>query len=175
MGTSYFDIQEMIFRQAWQIAGSQLQAAVALGITPETISRFLRRCDRTKVASPKVPEAWPVVRPPEPPPAARREIGRSNDPATGQSGDRQIASNYPSPQQAMSRDRMNRAIGPSGQRAIDSEDLSPEPATSRYRINRNLGPSDHQSISPQSADEVMNRPPHEPARVRKHWELDTDD
>ncbi len=46
MGTSYYEIQESIFRQAWQLAGSQLRAAIALGITPETISRFLRRCDR---------------------------------------------------------------------------------------------------------------------------------
>jgi hypothetical protein len=61
MGTSYKEIQECVFRQAWQLAGTQLRAAVALGITPETLSRFLRRCNRERISSPRVPEAWPVV------------------------------------------------------------------------------------------------------------------
>jgi hypothetical protein len=61
MGTSCMEIQESIFRQAWQLAGTQLRAAIALGITPETFSRFLRRCDRARVSYPQVPEAWPVV------------------------------------------------------------------------------------------------------------------
>jgi hypothetical protein len=57
------EIQASIFRQAWQFAGTQLRAANALGITPDTISRVLRRCDRLRIGSPKVPEAWPVVEP----------------------------------------------------------------------------------------------------------------
>ncbi|HMD85140.1 MAG TPA: hypothetical protein VKO18_10625 [Terriglobia bacterium] len=61
MGTSYQEIQESIFRQVYQLAGTQLRAAIALGITPDTVSRVLRRHDRKRLASPKVPEAWPVV------------------------------------------------------------------------------------------------------------------
>jgi hypothetical protein len=66
MGTSYCEIQEIIFRQAWQLAGTQLRAAIALGLTPETISRFLRRCDRMRIGFAQIPEAWPVVAPPKP-------------------------------------------------------------------------------------------------------------
>ena len=90
MGTSLYDIQENVFRQAWQLAGSQLRAAIALGITPETISRFLRRCDRAKFACPKVPEAWPPVTPPEPPLAVNRAIEPTVTRATGSSGDRAL-------------------------------------------------------------------------------------
>ena len=61
MGTSYYEIQECVFRQAWQLAGTQLRAAVALGITPETLSRFLRRCGRERVCSSRLPATWPVV------------------------------------------------------------------------------------------------------------------
>ena len=46
IGTPYWEIQASIFRQAWQMTGTQLRAAIALGITPETISRVLRRGDR---------------------------------------------------------------------------------------------------------------------------------
>jgi hypothetical protein len=46
IGTSYLEIQASIFRQAWRLTGTQLRAAIALGITPDTISRVLRRCDR---------------------------------------------------------------------------------------------------------------------------------
>ncbi len=80
-GTSYLEIQSSIFRQAWQMAGTQLRAAIALGITPETISRVLRFCDRKGIGCPKVPEAWPVV-------ADNRATGRSTDPVIGRSGDR---------------------------------------------------------------------------------------
>ena len=61
LGTTYYEIQEMIFRQAWQLAGTQLRAAVALGITPDTISRFLRRCDRERRGPSKLPAAWREV------------------------------------------------------------------------------------------------------------------
>jgi len=61
MGTSYQEIQESIFRQVYQLAGTQLRAAIALGITPDTISRVLRRQDRKRTVLPRVPEAWPVV------------------------------------------------------------------------------------------------------------------
>jgi hypothetical protein len=46
MGTSYREIQESIFLQVYEHAGTQLQAAIALGVTPETISRVLRRLGR---------------------------------------------------------------------------------------------------------------------------------
>jgi hypothetical protein len=70
MGTSYQEIQESIFRQAYQLAGTQLRAAIALGITPDTVSRVLRRRDRNRVALPQVPEAWPEV-------AVNRAVGSS--------------------------------------------------------------------------------------------------
>src|SRR5208283_2596303 len=56
IGTSYLEIQASIFRQAWQLTGTQLRAAIALDITPDTISRVLRRCDRLGIGCPKVPE-----------------------------------------------------------------------------------------------------------------------
>jgi len=84
MGTSYLEIQASIFRQAWQHAGTQLRAAIALGIVPETISRALRACDRKRVRSPKVPQAWPAVE-------IDRSIGSSShrviEPPTTQPGD----------------------------------------------------------------------------------------
>ena len=43
LGTPFQEIRDSIFRQAWELAGTQLRAAIALGITPETISRTLRR------------------------------------------------------------------------------------------------------------------------------------
>ena len=43
LGTPYREIQDSILRQAWELAATQLRAAVALGITPETVSRNLRR------------------------------------------------------------------------------------------------------------------------------------
>ena len=61
MGTSYLEIQETIFRQVYELAGTQLRAAIALGITPDTVSRVLRRHDRKRIGCPQVPEAWPVV------------------------------------------------------------------------------------------------------------------
>ena len=61
LGTSYLEIQASIFHQAWSLAGTQLRAAVALGITPDTISRVLRRCDRLGIGCPTVPEACPLV------------------------------------------------------------------------------------------------------------------
>src|SRR5208337_734115 len=60
MGTSYQEIQESIFRQVYELAGTQLRAAIALGITPDTVSRVMRRSVR-RIAGTKVPEAWPVV------------------------------------------------------------------------------------------------------------------
>jgi hypothetical protein len=80
LGTSYQEIQVSIFRQAYQLAGTQLRAAIALGITPDTVSRVLRRSDRRNVACPQVPEAWPVVTLPEPPPAVHPGAGSSGHP-----------------------------------------------------------------------------------------------
>jgi len=65
LGTSYLEIQASIFRQAWQLAGTQLRAAVALGLTPDTISRVLKRCERMGLAGPNLPEARTLVRSPE--------------------------------------------------------------------------------------------------------------
>jgi DNA invertase Pin-like site-specific DNA recombinase len=48
LGTPYQEIRESVFRQAYQLAGTQLRAAIALGITPDTVSRILRRSDRAK-------------------------------------------------------------------------------------------------------------------------------
>jgi hypothetical protein len=73
IGTSYLEIQASIFRQAWQLTGTQLRAAIPLDITPDTISRVLRRCDRLGIGCPKVPEDWPVVTP------VNRVIGPSGD------------------------------------------------------------------------------------------------
>lgn len=48
LGTSYQEIRDSVLRQAWQLAGTQLRAAIALGITPETVSRNLRRAERNR-------------------------------------------------------------------------------------------------------------------------------
>lgn len=50
MGTPYRDIQELVLRQAYKLMGTQLRAAFALGITPETISRVLRRGEKRRAA-----------------------------------------------------------------------------------------------------------------------------
>ena len=65
-GTPYLHIQESILRQAWELARTQLRAAIALGITPDTVSRILRHCDRLKIGSPPRAEVKPVITPPEP-------------------------------------------------------------------------------------------------------------
>jgi hypothetical protein len=98
MGTSYMEIQERIFRQAWQLAGTQLRAAIALGITPETLSRFLRRCDRARISYPRLPEAWPVA-------AVNRVLGRSVDRVIGPSGHRLVDSENQTPDPLISGDR----------------------------------------------------------------------
>jgi len=54
LGTSYREMQASIFRQAWELAGTQLRAAFALGVTPDTISRVLRRCDRESERPPGI-------------------------------------------------------------------------------------------------------------------------
>ena len=46
--TSYQEIRDSVLRQAWQIAGTQLNAAIALGITPGTVSRNLQRAERDR-------------------------------------------------------------------------------------------------------------------------------
>ena len=48
LGTPYREIRNSILLQAWQLAGTQLRAAIALGITPETVSRNLRRAERNR-------------------------------------------------------------------------------------------------------------------------------
>lgn len=61
LGTSFQAMQESIFRQTWILTGSQLRAAIALGIRPETISRCLCRAGRIRIASSRVPEPWPAT------------------------------------------------------------------------------------------------------------------
>jgi hypothetical protein len=48
LGTPYQVIRDSVLRQAWQLAGTQLRAAIALGIRPETVSRNLRRAERNR-------------------------------------------------------------------------------------------------------------------------------
>jgi DNA-binding transcriptional regulator YdaS (Cro superfamily) len=48
LGTPYREIRNSILLQAWQLAGTQLRAAIALGIRPETVSRNLRRAERNR-------------------------------------------------------------------------------------------------------------------------------
>jgi len=79
LGTSYLDIQASVFRQAWQLAGTQLRAALALGITPETISRVLRKCDRELDRSLGVP-AHKLIEP---------SVRRIMEKAKGQTTDKQ--------------------------------------------------------------------------------------
>ena len=57
LGTPYREIQRVIFRQAYEQAGTQLRAANALGITPETVSRVLRRPERKDISAPAAPPA----------------------------------------------------------------------------------------------------------------------
>ncbi len=52
LGTPYREIRDAIFSQAWQLAGTQMRAAIALGITPETISRNYRRGKKNRVVGP---------------------------------------------------------------------------------------------------------------------------
>jgi len=52
LGTPYREIRDSILRQAWELAGTQLRAAIALGITPETVSRTLRRSKTNQDAQP---------------------------------------------------------------------------------------------------------------------------
>jgi len=68
IGTSYEEIQESVVRQVYELEGTQFRTAIALGITPETVSRIMRRSDNRTISSPQVPEAWRVVRLPEPAP-----------------------------------------------------------------------------------------------------------
>jgi len=51
LGTPYQEIREEILRQAYEMAGTQLRAAVALGITPDTISRVMRRSERRRMGA----------------------------------------------------------------------------------------------------------------------------
>lgn len=106
MGTSYLEIQESIFRQTWQFAGTQLRAAIALGITPDTISRVLRRCDRMRLGCSKVPEPRPVVTIPEPPAEINRAIGPSDH--------RAIDGEAHTLNQEILVEQVDRVIGPSG-------------------------------------------------------------
>ncbi|MGA2987487.1 MAG: hypothetical protein ABSG32_27160 [Terriglobia bacterium] len=108
MGTSYLEIQESIFRQARQFAGTQLRAAITLGVTPDTISRVLRRCDRMRIACPKVPEAWSVITLPEPPPEINRAMGPLDH--------RAIDGENLKPSLKIPGKQIDRVIGPLGER-----------------------------------------------------------
>jgi hypothetical protein len=94
LGTSYQEIQESIFRQAYQLAGTQLRAAIALGITPDTVSRVLRRYDRKRITRPQIPQAWPAV-------AANRAIESA--------GHRAVDAENPTPDSATSAERENQS------------------------------------------------------------------
>jgi hypothetical protein len=48
LGTPYQEIRDSVLRQAWRLAGTQLRAAIALGIRPETVSRNLRWAERDR-------------------------------------------------------------------------------------------------------------------------------
>jgi len=76
LGTSYAEIHVSVFRQAWQLAGTQLRAAIALGITADTISRVLRRCDREPDGSIDLP-AHRLIKP-----SVRRIMERARQPST---------------------------------------------------------------------------------------------
>jgi len=58
LGTSYQEIRDSVLLQAWQLAGTQLRAAVALGIRPETVSRNLLRAERNRAV---VSAAHPII------------------------------------------------------------------------------------------------------------------
>ena len=75
IGVSFDEIEESIVRQVYELEGTQLRTAISLGIRPETVWRIMRRAARRSVSLPQVPEAWPVVRPPE----IDRAIGKSGD------------------------------------------------------------------------------------------------
>ena len=79
MGTSYMEIQESVFRQAWEKAGTQLGAAIALGITPDALTHFLRHCDRINTGHARVSNAWPGAVP----------VDRLNGPAGRRVGEQQ--------------------------------------------------------------------------------------
>jgi hypothetical protein len=85
LGTPYQEIQESIFRQAYRLTGTQLRAAIALGIIPDSVARVMQRMERRKAGYLRTPEAWPV---PAPPPPADRLTGRPADRVTGRSEDR---------------------------------------------------------------------------------------
>lgn len=67
LGTPYREIRDSILRQAWELAGTQLRAAIALGITPETVSRTLRRSKPNQDVQP-----------------SGHNLPRGNNPANGQ-------------------------------------------------------------------------------------------
>ncbi|MGD0221766.1 MAG: hypothetical protein ABSF71_05475 [Terriglobia bacterium] len=102
IGASYEQIEESIVRQVYELEGTQLRTAIALSITPETVSRIMRRSDRRRVSPPQVPQAWPVVRPPEPTPEMNRDMGSSVH--------RVIDGGIPSRDQQMSNEQWDRAI-----------------------------------------------------------------
>lgn len=59
MGTPYQEIQDSIFLQAYRLAGTPLRAAIALGITPETVSRVVGRYEGRPVGRLRIPQAGP--------------------------------------------------------------------------------------------------------------------
>jgi hypothetical protein len=148
MGTPYQEIQESIFRHVYELAGTQLRAAIALGITPDTVSRILRRADRKRAAYPKVPQAWPEVnrvigssvhraieskgQTPDQATRADQVIGRSTDPVIGRSGDRVIGEESGTSDQPISGDRVNNAKSQSSVALTSSEDAEEEMSPSPF-------------------------------------------
>lgn len=76
IGVSFEEIEESIVRQVYELEGTQLRTASALGITPDTVSRIMRRSARRTFFPPQVPKARRVVR------------ISDTDPSIGTSGDR---------------------------------------------------------------------------------------
>ena len=135
MGTSYYEIQESIFRQAWQLAGTQLRAAVALGITPDTISRFLRRCDRMRNDRPQALATSPMALPPKPGHRATASASAENGPEVGRWSAQEGSGEDLSPARAILGDQVNQqenqvlvALTSSSENAQEEIVPSPDPS-----------------------------------------------
>jgi hypothetical protein len=128
LGTSYQEIRESIIHQAWELAGTQLRAAVALGITPETVSRMLRRTEK--------PRGNRITGPL----AAKGSCGVSPTPGAW------TANGTASFRSTMDSEQPGKASGASPQaddRAIDLGSRSREPQALAEENGRFFGPADY--------------------------------
>jgi len=64
LGTPFREIQEAIFRQVCEQAGTQLRAAAALGVHPNTVTRILKRAARRRKESASFAKGESPFRPP---------------------------------------------------------------------------------------------------------------